>query len=250
MPEETPQPPPPEAPQKKRWRRPLIIIAGSLLILAGLTTLLNRLFQQTRTSTETYSETLEQLVINSDNGDVTIVTTQSEGVTVERTERYSFRLPKGTAEIDGTTLTLDEGCPGFFSIFLGRCRVDFRIEAPAGVEVTVNLSNGEIDVDGIGGGVSLNSSNGRITGRSLVATVLLADTSNGDIELVFTSAPERVVAETSNGDIEIVVPDHSYKIEAETSNGSIEYGVTNDPDAERSILATTSNGNIEVRAAD
>ncbi len=249
MQEETPQPPPPEAP-RKTWRRPLILITGAILILAGITTLANHLFEQTRTSTETYSAVLDHLVVDNANGDVIIVSTDEGPLAVERTERYSFRSPRGTAVVDGSTLTLDEGCPGVFSTLFGRCRVDFRITTPAGIDVSVELSNGEIDVDGIGGEASLNGSNGDITGRSLTATVLLADTSNGDIELSFVAAPERVVAETSNGDIEIIVPNGTYKIEADTSNGSIEYGIATDPNAERSIVASTSNGNINIHSAD
>ncbi len=249
MQDETPQPPPPQAP-RKRWRRLLVFIAGGILILAGLATLLNKAFERTRTSTETYPEAISHLVVDSSNGDIVIVATEDGALTVERTERYSFRNPEGTAVVDGTTLTLEDGCPGAFAALFSHCRVDFRITVPAGTEVTVELSNGNIDVDGVGGGVSLICSNGDITGRSLTASVLLADSSNGDIGLSFVSAPERIVADTSNGDIEIVVPDDTYRIEAETSNGRIEYGVDTDPDAERSITATTSNGDIDIRSLD
>jgi DUF4097 and DUF4098 domain-containing protein YvlB len=254
-------------PLRERTRtglRVLAIVVALILIVVGASQLATSIFESKRTTVERFGEAVERLVIDADNGEITVTAAGSE-IVVERDERYVFRRPDREAELAGSTLVLDDGCPSFNFLFLGGCRVDFRVTVPADIALELDGSNGDITVEGVAGGVVLRTSNGdidldrlsgdvdaetsngSIVGRFLSSPSFSADTSNGRITLRFEQPPDRVVADSSNGDIDVEVPDLVYRIDADTDNGDIDVEVVSDPDAARTIEVRSNNGDIEVR---
>jgi hypothetical protein len=245
-----------------RWGAILVAI---ILIVIGSSALITSIFESRRSTTQRFGDTIDRIVVMSDNGEISVTAVEGTEIVIERDERYVFRRPSRDADLKGTTLVLGDGCPSFNILFLGGCRVDFRLTVPAGVSIDLDSSNGDLVVEGITGGVVLHTSNGdvdldrlsgevdaetsngSIIGRSLTSPSVHADTSNGRITLIFDEPPDRVVADTSNGNIDIEVPAMPYRIDADTSNGDIDLDVVSDPDAARTIDARSSNGDIEIR---
>jgi hypothetical protein len=248
-----------------RAGRIVMMIAAVVLIVIGASASLTGIFESSRTTTARYDGEVGRLVVRSGNGEIVVTATDTAEIEVQRDERYVFRRPSRVADVEGGTLTVEDGCPSFNLLFLGGCRVDFRITVPVataidldssngdlvveGIEdaIVVRTSNGDIDLDRVAGPTEAVTSNGSIIGRGLETSAVRADTSNGRISLVFASIPDRVDADTSNGDIDIALPDAPYRIEADTSNGDVDVQVVSDPGAPRSITATSSNGNIDIR---
>ena len=241
------------------------IVLAVVLIVIGSSALITNIFESRRSTTQRFGDTVDQLVVSSRHGEISVTAVEGTEIVIERDEHYVFRRPSREAELVGSTLVLGDGCPSFNFLFLGGCRVDFRVTVPAGVSLELDSSNGDLVVEGITGGVVLRTSNGdidldRLTGeidaktsngavigRGLESSAVDADTSNGRISLVFEAPPDRLVAKTSNGNIDIEVPALPYRINANTSNGDIDLDVVSDPDAARTIDVTSSNGDIDIR---
>jgi hypothetical protein len=248
-----------------RAGRIALMIAAVVLIVIGTSALLTGIFESSRTTTARYDGAVDRLVVRSGNGEIVVTATDTAEIEVQRDERYVFRRPERAAGVEDGTLTIEDGCPSFNFLFLGGCRVDFRITVPAataidldssngdlvveGIEgsIVVKTSNGDIDLDRVAGPTEAVTSNGSIVGRGLETATVRADTSNGRISLVFASVPDSVEADTSNGDIDIALPDAPYRIDADTGNGDVDVRVVSDPGAPRSITARSSNGNIDIR---
>jgi len=248
-----------------RAGRIALMIVAVVLIVIGASAILTGIFESTRATTVRYDGAVDRLVVRSGNGEIVVTATDTTEIEVQRDERYVFRRPGRVAAVEDGTLTLEDGCPSFNFLFLGGCRVDFRITVPAataidldssngdlvveGIEgtIVVRTSNGDIDLDRVAGATEAVTSNGSIVGRGLETDTVRADTSNGRVSLVFASIPDGVEANTSNGDIDIALPDAPYRIDTDTGNGDVDIQVVSDPDARRSITATSSNGNIDIR---
>lgn len=120
--------------------------------------------------------------------------------------------------------------------------------APGVVEVVT--SNGSIEVSGTTAEeMRLLTSNGGIDLTEVAAPQISAETGNSSVTMGLSTSPEGLVAETSNGDIEIVLPADAppYAVEATTSNGDTDTGdLVVDPSAAFTIDANTGNGSIKI----
>jgi DUF4097 and DUF4098 domain-containing protein YvlB len=117
--------------------------------------------------------------------------------------------------------------------------VSFDITIPDTAGVSVQTSNGAIDVDGLAGPVDLRSSNGAITLTAHAGNATL-ETSNGAIKVRGTTGD--INADTSNGHIDIVGA--TGKVVADSSNGAIECEMA--PSAPGPVNLDTSNGSIRL----
>lgn len=206
--------------------------------------------------TTSVDEAIATVQIVDNQGSVTVrgVDGATE-TTVARRVSYRGERPEGeTFTVQGDTLEL-RGCGP-------RCKVDYTIDVPAGVDVRgstsngaielddvgdveVGTSNGRIDLEGVDGTVDVSTSNGRIEGDDLNGDGIRAETSNGAIDLSLGTAQD-VEAVTSNGSIELSVPADSYRVLTETSNGGTNIGIASDPDGRFTLDLRTSNGSITV----
>jgi Putative adhesin len=263
----TEQPPSAGRPGRNRHTTLLVLAAvlAVLLVGFGALTLASLLARSHGHVASSYSG-ISRVDVDVDFESVH-VTRSDSGLRLDRSYAWSIGRPTISQHRVGDRLVVSStGCG--FTVGLG-CTGSVRLAVPAGVtlhlhtdnsEVSVRdvdgdvdaaTSNGEVRVSGTSGDLRLHSSNGRISGTGLRSARVDASTSNGGVELVFLSAPDRAVARTSNGDIDVTVPDDGspYKVDATTSNGSHRVSVPTDGAASRSIEAHTSNGSVQVRNA-
>jgi DUF4097 and DUF4098 domain-containing protein YvlB len=160
--------------------------------------------------------------------------------------RWSFQKPTVTATEGVGTTTVNVGCP-WWSFGIGSS-LDVTVDVPAASNVAVGTSAGDIEVDGISGTFSMDTSAGSVDAAGLTSTRVSAHSSAGDVQLAFAAAPQQVDATSSAGDIAVLLPHAgmSYRVGARSSGGSTDVRVPTDPAATRTIQAVSSAGDITV----
>jgi len=190
--------------------------------------------QMERKETLTHpSAGLTQLVVESKNGNVTLIGGDDENITIEAVYRArggsedsaNERLERMTTEtkqvedrliiqavFDGTPL---------------RESISYTITLPQSLVVQAETSNGSLEAIDLSEEVTLNTSNGRITVTSEQGPKnLVARTSNGSIR-VYTvpTSGGYYNLRTSNGSVRVRLPENlGVSLNARTSNGSINVG--------------------------
>jgi len=115
--------------------------------------------------------------------------------------------------------------------------VAFEVTIPDVLGVTIDTSNGAIDIAGLKGLATLESSNAKIVVEHHDGPVN-ASTSNGSIEL--SQITGAIAAETSNAKVKI--SEAQGKVNADSSNGSISVSLTRDNPGP--VKLDTSNASI------
>ena len=120
--------------------------------------------------------------------------------------------------------------------------VDIELRLPEGVSLAMlESSNGDVNVTGGGGDVTVNTSNGDIVFHGFEGSVL-GDTSNGDVVILGGTVRG---ADTSNGEIEAEIREmEGGRTVLDTSNGNIT--VYLDPALDVRVVMDTSNGSVSV----
>jgi DUF4097 and DUF4098 domain-containing protein YvlB len=141
-------------------------------------------------------------------------------------------------------------------------RVDYVIKVPKSANVTLNTTNGEIEVTNVGGRFRAVSTNGRIVASGLGKGAEI-ETTNGVITLDVSGLGDGVRAEATNGVIDVSLPkDAGADLSMRTSNGSLSVEDLNVKIAEQSrrrldgsigsggpaVRLETTNGAIRVHA--
>jgi DUF4097 and DUF4098 domain-containing protein YvlB len=119
---------------------------------------------------------------------------------------------------------------------------DFTVTIPEMTGVAVSTSNGDVEVLGANGTISLDSSNGDVTLLDSEGITVI-ETSNGDVTVRdFTGSLE---VDTSNGEIVVVLSEASAEgVNLGTSNSDIQ--LTVGAKFIGTITGTTSNGRVEI----
>jgi DUF4097 and DUF4098 domain-containing protein YvlB len=208
----------------------------------GLPSALAPLHEQTRTLTAAHQDQAP-LRVETTNGSITAtrsdrsdvqVVAQLRAVSAERLQSAEVvveRLQDGTLSVhvrwpDGRPRAR-EGC-------------SLDVVLPGAVDVDAHTSNGQLEMQGLGGQAELRTSNGRIEVRDHAGSVT-ARTSNGAIDAVHIQGP--VDLESSNGAITVAAV--SGPVSVRTSNGHIEIALA--PDGIGPVNARTSNGTLNLR---
>jgi Putative adhesin len=274
LPPPTVQPPPPTAsPQSPQGPSPAVrlawLIPGTILAVAALCwgtyNVLSLLAHSEYTTVETFPVAeVDSIDIGNEEGSITVTASETDAVLVTAHVDDGWQATDVSSVIDDGELVIRGGCPVFGSPW---CKVDFTVEVPADMPMTINGSNGAVRVRGvtaaidvdtdngsieledISGDIRATNDNGRITGRRLTSQVVDTATENGRIELSFVDPPQSVSGRTSNGRIEVVVPDVDvlYRVDLRTNNGSTDNLVRTDPSSDHVIDLSSDNGSIVVR---
>lgn len=169
------------------------------------------------------------------DGDVTVGVAEGD-VEVDRIAHSGLTAPAYGVEESATGLVVTHECDRRLWVASSRCAGDLGVTLPAGTEVVVRTTNGDVVADGVAGDLDVWSSNGDVEVTS-VTGALKADTSNGDVVVDGAAADAEV--RSSNGQIEVT--DVGGDLDATTSNGQIEVaGVVGD------VRAESSNGDVTV----
>src|ERR1044071_2473128 len=103
-------------------------------------------------------------------------------------------------------------------------KVEYTLTVPRGARIdSIELINGDLDIDGITGDVKASSINGRVSARELMGDVRLS-TINGKLEAMFGRLNEAkaISLGSVNGPVSLVIPsDSNAEIKAGTVHGGI-----------------------------
>jgi hypothetical protein len=229
-------PVPPHAPLAPRRStqslgRLLIAIGGLLLIATALRHLGGAEISQTAS--------VRQLQMQIGSGDVAIVASNNDTVTVEARQRGWWGVNSDELErsirVDGDTLRVQQ--PRGFNLFGG---VDYRIALPATTLATIQTGSGDLDVadtttalilstgsgdinlDNVLGTIRAQTGSGSISIEDGGALTLDLETGSGDITIEGGEIVEDGRLQTGSGDVQLELPrDASLRIAAQTGNGDI-----------------------------
>src|SRR5690606_31177069 len=107
---------------------------------------------------------VDQLEVLARNGDVRITSTDRDDVLVVAEVSHGLRRTRAEVELVDGVLTATEDCP----VLIGRCWVDYRIEVPRDLRVTVDADNGDVVARALSGPVRLSSGNGDVEAIGLL----------------------------------------------------------------------------------
>jgi DUF4097 and DUF4098 domain-containing protein YvlB len=265
----SPPPPPPQRqdPSRNPGLSPLakvLLFVGLPLLIILIGTGLTLLFWLTPVTFSHTDASSPTIAVTAPNAGIRVRPSTDDKVHVKATGWYSGPKPTLTVDTNGDTTTIQGRCSG---AWFSRCSLEITISAPATVDLTVASTNGAIGVSDLTGSVRVETTNGRIDTRNLIGTLdlrttngairvagcesddVVAQTTNGAVDLHFTQAPSTVEARSTNGSITVRVPDDvTYFVEAHTVNGRVDTNdIGSDRKAERTITAETINGGVTVK---
>ena len=214
-------------------------------------------------------------------GSLTIVGSDTEQTVLDKEIHWADDgRPQVSEEIDDGILQVVSECPS--GTATTSCRVDFVVALPSDTEVSIELGDGALEVEGIlgavtatvglgdaklsaiGGGVHLVNSYGdavlsRVTGdlyldvasgvvlsSGLRSNDVLVSTTWGRQELDFTQLGGTLSTTSKEGGIQITLPDGTYDVAALSDFGQVDVSVEQDPDAEGKVVAASVSGDVEV----
>ena len=140
---------------------------------------------------------IDRLVVEAGSGNIEVRASEREeeiivDVTIHGEETTISR------ERRGTELFLSTNCNGSH----WNCGVDYRITAPARVDVELHTGSGDIELDGMAGDALLDTGSGDVETRCFTGRLLEADTGSGDIRATGLRAAD-VRGDTGSGDIDL-----------------------------------------------
>ncbi|MGY1616763.1 DUF4097 family beta strand repeat-containing protein [Geodermatophilus sp. SYSU D00691] len=206
-----------------------------------------------------------RLTVEVGTGSVRLTPTDGAEIEVQRTVLSGWRDPRIEERTDGSHAVIEASCPGFLG---GRCEVRYDIAVPAGHEVELAASTGDLDVREIearslrttvstgrttlvdvDAALEIRASTGDVSASGLQSEQVTADVSTGSVELAFATAPTDVTVSASSGNVTLELPQTGspYRVQASTSSGDERIDVATDPGSPRSVTVTTSSGDIAVR---
>ena len=226
------------------------VIAGGVVVclltaFAGIFAV-NTLFDSEKTEKFAVTEPVQKLVVAADAGDVTVVATDADRVTVRRTTHWVTSEPKPTKSVSRGVLRLADDCGGWTTF---RCESSYRIEVPRGLAVDVRANSGDVDVRGLTGTVNLASNAGDVSGDELAGARLRAKSSSGDVRLGLVSSPASVAALSNSGDVDVDLPAGEYALDTHTDSGDTSvHGIVRYDRADHAVEARSNSGDVTVGA--
>lgn len=238
-----------------------------LVVVAGVWAAANFAFAQTDVQTDKVYGKVNEIVIESDRGDIDLLPA-GRVVEVRETRHWVVSQPKLEQTRKDGVLTIQSSCTAERIVLT--CHSDLRVAVPGGVKVTVEAGSGDVDLRGSDPRrVHVESDSGDIE-MDLVGRqqLVFASSDSGDIDLVARSVravdaqtgsgdvrvdvgglPRRVVAHSNEGDVEVAVPRGSYRIRAIATSGDAEVsGLGRNERSLHSVHARTDDGDVVVRA--
>ncbi|GAA2596916.1 DUF4097 family beta strand repeat-containing protein [Actinomadura fulvescens] len=208
------------------------------------------------------------LKVDSDDGDVEVVGSDSPGVKVVERLTWSseHRKPKPEHVTEGGTLRLRSRCEGNV-IGVSSCGISYRIQVPRGMALDLRNDDGALKVAGLRGTVRLSTDTGSITADNVQTTSLVAKTGDGGIKVSGQAAhtelrtdtgsisaaelrADRLVASTGDGSIRVRLTTPPTDVDARTDTGSVELSVPATEPYKISLSSDTGGRHIVPPLAD
>ena len=223
-------------------------------------------FSDAETVSQTFDYSGQTLTIDAGTVDLVIASGSTDGVKVDRqiAGTANGESPAATETLNGDTLNLSVDCNGFSLSCKGR----FTVTVPDGVAVvaqnknalitasdfsadlTVSAVNGEADLAQISSStLALTGKDMDVTGAGLSAKTVTTDTRNGDLDLTFSDAPDRVEVNSQDGNVNLVLPNTEYRVDVTTKKGKDDVSVPKSDSSSHIITVTTRNGDVTIAPA-
>ena len=238
--------------------------------------------QQVVTRTETVPQPVTSLVVQSNGGQIQVMSAQVDRVHVTETISYDQGTspPVVTQSVSGGRLSLsDPTCTH------AGCNVDFDVTVPADVTVTASTGGGQLTVSGtagatlassggpvqatlIAGPLTVNTGGGPLAlrgvsgplraetdGGTLIAQDIAAATATittggGPAMVTFATAPEKVSVITDGGPANLAGPGGPYNLTANSEGGPQSVRIATDPTALPSITVYSGGGPLRITSSD
>ncbi|WP_173071706.1 DUF4097 family beta strand repeat-containing protein [Phytohabitans houttuyneae] len=204
---------------------------------------------ETSSTVETYDFTeIKTIDLRGEAGAVEVVATAG-GVRVTERREYSGTAPKTSRRTDGGTLFLrDDGCDTQWRI-RKNCETTYRIEAPAGISLKINVDAAPVTITGITGPLDVTTDVGAINGTGLAGNTRVR-TDVGDVDLRYGAAPDSLDATNDVGSTTVYLPSTAaYRFDVRVDVGDTTIDLPNRADANHRIKLTADVGDITVHAA-
>ena len=240
----------------------LALVVTLAVIAGGAVSAATELVIQTKDTSHTFNGSFTSLSVHVD-GAVTVQAGPTGQITVATHQVWSLVRPAISETLQGDRLTVNATCSG---VVIGQCGSSERLTVPAGVALDVDSSDANVTVDGISGDLNLHSGdgdvsvsndsgrlrlssdNGDVQGSDLSASIVTASSTDGDVDLIFTSAPRSVTGTSSNGNVEVGLPrvPAPYLVSASSDNGIRSVDVHTDSTSDRRISVASDDGDVSV----
>ena len=127
------------------------------------------------------------------------------------------------------------------------CRIDYEIQAPADVAVTLTSASGNLTLAGLTGTQSAVAASGsvRVTGAGGPVT---AQSTSGNVDVTATAVAQTLTATSVSGNASVHVPSGRYRIETSTATGNSAVTLDDDPAGNALVRVTTVTGNVTLGA--
>lgn len=234
-------------------RRRLLAGCGTALLtaLAGCSAATPFVGKETEATTTVGRRDAESLVVENDNGDVTVRAADRDDVQVRMVKQSSAagvdlsNLELSTDREDGT-LRLGSNWTGSDFALSGRPSMSLRIDVPASLAVSeLHTEAGTVDARGLTGDLTATTEAGAVTLRRIDGTVT-ASSETGRVSVRETRAVGDLSTETGSVTARVPTIDGDTKFSSET--GSVTVTLTGDVDAE--LTASTEVGTVTVENLD
>jgi DUF4097 and DUF4098 domain-containing protein YvlB len=220
-----------------------VLLTALVSLVVVLTTSSPVMMQQTEMLREEFHQTYQlgaqgRVSLENINGSVRVVAWDRDEVKVDAVKSAYRRDRLDEAKIvvrsDVNSIHIETDYPARTQVFNdneGRynnpATVEYTLTVPRNARIdSIELINGDLDVNGITGDIKASSINGRVSGHELTGEVRLS-TINGKVEAMFGRLNEaRAISLSSvNGPVLLVIPsDSNAVIKADTVHG----GISND----------------------
>ncbi len=183
---------------------------------------------------------------------ISVDSSTATGMSLVRAVRWSGPDAPATATLEGDELKM-RGCtvPWWKEIAtFGACSANYRLTVPTGQNITASADLGSLSLSGTYGTLKLTTDVGDISSNGLSVRIMNATVGVGDMNAVFTTAPERLVARSDIGDITLTVPVGQYNILTSADVGSVkvDQALINGQNP-RTIDVRSGIGDVTIRAA-
>ena len=181
------------------------------------------------------------------SGDVAIVGGSQTGVSISRKERSVFgHRPRERRSVSSGILRISSSCP---QLVLGSCAASYRIAVPNDVPISIRTEQGNIRLDGYHGSADIATDSGAISVEGYCGFVLGAASASGNVSVLSSCSPERLVLRSDTGNVSATVPAGNYRIQAASNGGGTTVrGLVNDGGAPWVIETLSNTGNVSVSA--
>jgi Putative adhesin len=245
-----------DAPRRRPLRhRPgpwTVLVFGSTVVLLAAALLLAVLWSTSNNTSSTsftaqLPSTLLRVEIQVAEGNVEIVGGASREVLVDRVDSSAFgHWPTEKRFVADGVFRIESSCP---DLVIGACAADYRITLPEKTPLAIVAEHGDIRLNAIRGPALVSSRDGSITVDAFCGSVLDANASGGDVDVVATCPTTRLTLRTGSGDIRARVPSGEYSIDAGSLDGDVTVdGIVDNPAARARIQALSNDGDVAVEA--